>query len=218
MKKLILVVFAIGALLSSCSDTGKKVETKDAEEVSISKNESTAVYNKINTGSHVAWRASHLGGVGPRFGKINLKSAELLVNDGQLTNAVVEMDMTTFTVENFEDEGSKAKLTGHLQGDDFFMISTYPTSKFELTNITKSEGDYNVLATGNLSILDVTKSITFKANVSISDNKISVKSEDFSVDRTDWGLTYNTEGTAGVPTDYLIANNIGFAIDVSLTK
>jgi polyisoprenoid-binding protein YceI len=74
------------------------------------------------------------------------------------------------------------------------------------------------LLTGNLTIMDITKSITFKANVSVSDANISVKSEDFAVNRTDWNLTYNTEGTAGVPVDYLIANDVGFTIDVTLNK
>ena len=32
--------------------------------------------------------------------------------------------------------------------------------------------------------------------------------------RTDCGLVYNTEGTEGVPVDYLISNDIGFTIDV----
>ena len=70
----------------------------------------------------------------------------------------------------------------------------------------------------NLTILDVSKSISFKANLDISDTKISVNSEDFSINRTDWGLTYNTEGTVGIPVDYLNANDIGFSIDVSMSK
>ena len=71
---------------------------------------------------------------------------------------------------------------------------------------------------GNLTMLDVTKSITINANVKVSENEVSVKSEDFKINRTDWGLSYNTEGTAGVPVDYLIANDIGFTIDVTITK
>jgi polyisoprenoid-binding protein YceI len=128
------------------------------------------------------------------------------------------MDMNNFTVENFEDQESIDKLAGHLKSDDFFKVATYPVSTFELATITSQEGDYNSMITGNLTILGVTKSIAFNANVMVSDASVSVKSEDFVVNRTDWGLTYNTEGTAGVPADYLISNDIGFTIDITLNK
>jgi len=218
MKKLIFTVMVLGTVLSSCNNNGGKVETANAKKVEISKNEATVIYNKFNSESHIEWRASHLGGVQHRYGKISLKSAEFLVNNNKLTNLIAEIDMSSFTVENFKDKESKDKLTHHLQSDDFFKISSFPTSKFELTNVENLKGEYNSLVTGNLTILDVTKSITFKANVLITENKISLKSEDFAVNRTDWGLTYHTEGTEGVPTDYLISNDIGFTIDVSLTN
>jgi len=204
----------VAAMMSSCADNGKKAETKDAVKVEVSKNESTVVYNKINSASFLDWRASHLGGVKPRYGKVYVKNAEILVNNDQITNASIEIDMTTFTVDNFEDEETKNKLTGHLQSDDFFQISSYPISKFELTNVEESDGDFNAVVTGNLTILDVTKSITFNANIAVSADEVSIKSEDFVVNRTDWGLVYNTEGTEGVPVDYLISNDIGFTIDV----
>lgn len=214
MKQTILMLTVIAAMMSSCADNGKKAETKDAEKVEISKNETTVIYSQVDQASFLDWRASHLGGVQPRYGKVYVKTAEILVNNDQITNASIEIDMTTFTVENFEDEDSKNKLTGHLQSDDFFQISTYPISKFELTNIEASEGDFNAKVTGNLTILDVTKSITFNANIAVSADEVSIKSEDFVVNRTDWGLVYNTEGTEGVPVDYLISNDIGFTIDV----
>ena len=219
MKKIILSVIVFGAMISSCSNNGNKVETKDAENVEVVKTNKTTVFNKVADGSHVNWRASHLGGIQPRFGKIYYKDATFLVNDGKLTNISVEMNMSTLTVENFPEGAEEiGKLTGHLQSADFFNIKKYPTSKFELTNIEKNTEDFNSKISGNLTILDVTKSITFNANVTIEENKVSIQSENFSIDRTDWGLSYNTEGTAGVPVDFLIANDIGFTINTTLTK
>jgi polyisoprenoid-binding protein YceI len=206
------------AFLAACTDNGKKVEAKDAEKVTANTDKAAIVFNQVASESHLNWRAAHLGGVQPRFGRIFLKNAEVAASNGKITNAKVVIDMTSFTVENFEDEDSKNKLTGHLQTDDFFKVGTYPTSKFELTNIAPAQGDFNSTITGNLTILDVTKSITFKANVDVTDQQVKVKSEDFAINRTDWGLTYNVEGTAGVPANYLIANDIGFTIDISLGR
>ncbi|RLD58085.1 MAG: hypothetical protein DRJ05_08650 [Bacteroidetes bacterium] len=219
MKKLIITTLVIGAILTSCSNNGKKAETKDAEKVETIKKETTITFKTVKDGSHVDWRATHLGGLKPRYGKVLIKKAKFLVNDNKLANAKVEMDMVSFTVESFpEGDEQIEQLTGHLKSADFFDVGKYPVSTFELTKTMDASGVYNSTITGNLTIMDVTKSITFDANIIVSDNEVSIKSEDFSVNRTDWGLIYNVEGTAGVSTDYLISNDIGFTIDVTLGR
>ncbi len=219
MKYSIFTILIIAAILSSCSNNGKHADTKDAAKVEVVKNAQTGTFKNIAASSHLNWRASHLGGLQQRFGKVKLKNAEFLVNNGKVTNATVEVDLNTLTVESFPAGSEQiAKLTGHLKSPDFFNIQKYPTAKFELTSIKPGTGGYNSTVTGNLTILDKTKSITFKANINVTGDKVSIKSEDFSVNRTDWGLTYHTEGTAGVPKNYLIANDIGFTIDVTAGK
>ncbi len=219
MKRIFLSVMIVGVMMTSCNNNGKKAETKNAENVEVIKTNKTETFKTVKDGSFVNWKASHLGGVQPRFGKIYFKDATFLVNNGILTNVNVAINMLTLTVENFPEGAEEiGKLTGHLQSADFFDVEKYPTSKFELTNIQKNTGDFNSKVTGNLTILEVTKSITFSANINVTEEEVSMQSEDFSINRTDWGLSYNTEGTAGVPVDYLIANNIGFTINLVLTK
>lgn len=219
MKKTILTTFILGALLASCGSNGKKVETQDAQEVTETKTKQTQVYNKIAAASTVEWRASHLGGAQPRFGEIKLKSAKFSVNNNELTNASVVMDMSSLTVESFPDDAEKKEsLTGHLKSADFFDIEKNPTSTFEITKVEKGSGEFLNKITGNLTIMGVSKSITFSANVAVNDQQVSIKSEKFAVDRKDWNLTYHAEGSEGVPTDYLIADRIGFTIDVSVNR
>lgn len=219
MKKSILATLALGLLLASCGESGTKVEAKDAETVEIKQTETSVEYTAVREGSQIEWRASHLGGVQPRFGKIFASEANVIVNNGELANASVTIDMPTLTVENFEDEESKMKLTGHLLNEDFFLVEQFPTAKFELTSAEASSVEgFNSTLTGNLTIKEATKSITFSANVKISDSEVSISSEDFVVDRSDWGLTYHEEGSEGVPTDYLISNEIGFTINFSVSK
>jgi polyisoprenoid-binding protein YceI len=219
MKKIILSMFAIGMILSSCGNNGKKAETKEAEKVSVEKTQQTTTLKAFGKESYIDWRASHLGGAQPRYGKVFIKDVTFLVNDGILSNATIELDLASLTVESFP-EGSEqiAKLEGHLKSPDFFNIEQHPTSIFELTQLQETTGPFNSKITGNLTISGITKSITFNANVDVSENKVSIKSEDFSIDRADWNLTYNAEGTKGVPVDYLIANDIGFTINVSAAK
>ena len=109
-------------------------------------------------------------------------------------------------------------MEGHLKSADFFNIEKYPTARFELTKVKENKGDYNSKITGNLTILETTKSISFNANIAVLDNSVAINSEDFSVNRQDWKLSYHTEGDVGVPKDYLITNAIGFTINVAVTK
>lgn len=217
MKNLILVL--VIAVVTACSSNGKKAVTTDAKDVEKVVTEQTIVYDVVSENSTVAWRASHLGGVQKRFGKVALANAKFSVNKGLLANAYVQIAMNTLTVENFETGSEEiGKLTGHLKSADFFNIDTYPTVTFELTKTEKLKGSFNSRLTGNLTILNVTKSVSFNANTVVSEKSVNLKSEDFTVNRTDWGLKYNTEGTKGVPVDYLISNDIGFTIDISVSR
>jgi polyisoprenoid-binding protein YceI len=217
MNKLFaLLVLSVG--LAACSDTGRGVDAGDAQEVKTGQTEESITYRNLKEGSAMNWRAAHFGGVEPRYGKVFPRKVYVLVNDGAVSNAMIEFDMSTFTVENFKDEEQIAKLSGHLQSEDFFNIAKYPISIFELTKLESTEGDFNSSVTGNLTILDSTKSITFMANVNVSESEVSIASEDFAVDRRDWGLVYNVEGSEGVPVEYIVANDIGFTINITLTK
>ncbi|MFT4681945.1 MAG: polyisoprenoid-binding protein YceI [Polaribacter sp.] len=182
-------------------------------------NSATSVsYTTIVDGSSMDLRATHFGGVEPRFGKIYIMKAKVRVTDKMVESAIVVFDMKSFTVENFDDEASKVKLTRHLQNEGFFNVREYSSSTFELTKIESLDGKFNSSLTGNLTILDVTKSIAFMANVDISDDEMNIVSEDFAIDRRDWGIKYNVEGTEGVTVDYIVANEIGFTINVRISK
>lgn len=221
MNKVFFALVVVLALFTSCSDNGKKVESSKAKEVkeTVHNVDSNNQYDKIVSGSYLAWNASHFGGVNKRFGKVLFESATAEVVDGKLTNADILIDMNSLTVESFPSGApEKAKLTGHLKSKDFFNVRKYPTSRFTMTNIDKGEGNYNSKVTGNLKIQNTTKSISFNANVEVNENSITIKSENFAINRADWGLKYNMEGTPGVPVDYLISNDVGFKIELKLKK
>jgi len=219
MKKTILTTFILGALLVSCGNNGKKTTTEDAKEVTETKTEKTISYEKVSSKSTVNWRASHLGGTNPRYGEIKIKSAEFLVNNNELSNAKVVMDINSLTVTSFpEGDENNMDLANHLKSADFFDVEKNPTATFEITNVEKTSGDYSHSITGNLTIMNITKSITFNANVTVSDNETSINSEDFAVDRKDWNLNYHAEGTEGVPANYLIADDIGFTINTTVLR
>ena len=215
-KKIINLLILI-TLMSSCTNNGKQVETNKAKIPNIINTSTSTSYNKVKEGSFVSWRATHLGGINPRFGKVYCKDARVLVNNGKLRNASIVMDMSKITVEDLPEDDAN-ELRTHLLSADFFDIKKYPISSFELTHLETIQGKYNSKITANLTILGVSKSINFKANINVLENELSVISEEFKINRSDWGLTYHAKGTAGVPLDYLISDDIKFAINVTILK
>ena len=97
------------------------------------------------------------------------------------------------TIKNTDMAGSEGagKIEKHLKASDFFDVALYPTSKFVITSFMEVEGDMAVI--GNLTIKDVTKSITIPASVTTVDGVTTFKSELFNIDRADFNVKYGSK-------------------------
>ncbi len=215
MKKFIIPALLMATMLTSCgSDAVEATEAQEVQETAI-----TATYSTLGDHNHVDWKAWHLGKTVERSGSVMLKEAEVSVNEGVLAGGKFVLDIAGLTVTNFgEDTAQNEKLRGHLTSGDFFLTDSFPTATFEITSVDTMSGDFNTKISGNLTIKGISKNITFNSNVEIAENAVTISSETFEVNREDWGLTYNAEGTAGVPVDYLISNEIAFTIHANVTK
>lgn len=212
----LLILFVV-TIFSSCQNNDNKRKFGKVEKVNIVAMSQTSIFKNIKKGSFLEWRASHLGGVGKRLGKIYYKDATIIVNNQKITTVNITINMNNLTVDNLPNDDAK-ELGDHLKSSDFFDVEKYPTSTFVLTNIETIKGKYNSKITGNLRILDISNNITFNANINVSENEVSIKSENFIIDRSDWGLKYHNKGSKGVPFNYLISDDIGFTVDITLVK
>ncbi len=112
------------------------------------------------------------------------------------------------------DTGS-ADRDGHLTSGDFFDAETYPTITFTSTDVKRDGGDWTI--TGDLTIKDVTKSVTipFEHTGSARDpfGNVRVGFEgETTINRKDWGLTWNAAlETGGV----LVSDKIKLEFDIS---
>ena len=73
------------------------------------------------------------------------------------------------------------RLTGHLKNSDFFDVPNFPTAEFVVTSLSE-----NGELTGNLTMRGVT-SITFPAEIDVSDGSVALKAE-FDIKRPIGGL------------------------------
>jgi len=79
------------------------------------------------------------------------------------------------------------KLTGHLKSADFFNVKKYPKATFTTKKIAKATKGYTV--TGDLTLLGKTKSVSFPAQITVDDKKLSLTG-DATINRRDFGMTY----------------------------
>jgi polyisoprenoid-binding protein YceI len=117
----------------------------------------------------------------PRKGSFAKFNGTAKVDGGRLASVTVDIETESLTTEI-------DKLTNHLKSADFFDVKQYPTARFESTKI-ESAGKGKVNITGNLTLHNETKSITFPATVSTTDKGLAIKSE-FQIDRTEFGMNY----------------------------
>ena len=186
MKKVLIALVALSTILVSCNGE-KKEKVVVKEEVKVEK---VAIVNNVDlTTSMMTWKGTKP--TGEHNGTVALKSGGLVVENGVLKEGEFVIDMNT--IKNLDMAGSEGagKIEGHLKAPDFFDIAVYPTSTFVITSVLEVEA--NLAVTGNLTIKDVTKSITIPAKISSEDGVTTFTSALFNIDRADFNVKYGSK-------------------------
>ena len=181
-----MAVVIMSTVLFSCKGE-KKEKIIVKEEVKVEK---TGIVNNLDLAASVmTWKGTKP--TGSHDGTVSFKSGGMVVENGVLKDGEFVIDMST--IKNLDMAGSEGagKIEKHLKAPDFFDVTLYPTSKFVITSVLEVEG--NMAVTGNLTIKDVTKSITIPASVSTEDGVTTFKSELFNIDRADFNVKYGSK-------------------------
>lgn len=218
MKKVLLSASVIGMFLVASCGPKDTVEATDAQETSTASE--TATEYVVNTAvSSTSWKGGKIYEDTSKpeeghYGSVKLKSGTVTVKDGVLESGSFVADQTTFESADLnEDAESKGKLDGHLKSADFLDVEKFPEAKFDITKVTKLDtGDYNTEISGNLDFRGVPKNVTFKANVKEEAGKVTIKSEEFKINRQDFGI--NFKGGAGS----IIKDDVLLQLDVTADK
>ncbi len=132
---------------------------------------------------------------GQHNGNLQLKRGEVEIKDGRLTGGKLVFDMKSIRVLDIEDKKRNKSLERHLKDEDFFGVSNYPYSVFEITSAhpIKKAGDdaENYDLSGELTIKGITHTVSFKARVDIK-SRHSKASGMILVDRTRYGIKYKS--------------------------
>jgi polyisoprenoid-binding protein YceI len=142
-------------------------------------------------------------------------SGTLQLDESDYTHSKIDTSIDVSTVNTGDPDRD-----GHLKSAEFFNVEKYPTITFKSTNIdSKGGADYAV--TGDLTILGVTKSVTFAAE-GVSEpakdpwgnHRIGL-SATTKINRKDFGLTWNSAlETGGV----LVGEEVSLHLEVQFVK
>ncbi|CAM2972846.1 YceI family protein [Chryseobacterium flavum] len=193
-------LFAAAVVISCKKD---KPLTSESNEVTTTKEGSQYTLDTLN--SKVEWKGYKVFKTEntSHFGTIRFESGDVTVKDGKLESGKFVADMNSLTSEDLKDSPEDlAKLNGHLKSGDFFEVEKFPTASYEITKVTPAtEGDYNTLLDGNLTIKGITKPVQFKANVSVKEGEVSVATEPKDIKREEFGVKFQAPAENGVIKD-----------------
>lgn len=193
MKKSVLATALAYILLSAV--TGCKKDEAVSNEISeVTTTKDGALYIMDTLNSKIEWKGFKVvkSDNTSHFGTIKFESGDVTVKDGKLESGKFVANMSSLeNVDLKDNEEDKVKLETHLKSGDFFEIEKFPTASYEITRVTpNSEGDFNTLLDGNLTIKGITKPMQFNANVTVKDGEVSIYTDPKDINRQDFSIKF----------------------------
>jgi len=174
---------------------------------------------KVNTEeSKVNWIGKKPSG--EHSGYIKLSGGELQVNDNELKGGTFTINMNTITNVDLKDEESNKKMVTHLRSGYFFDVQKFPTAKYTITSVSKlkNKDSEPKKAThrieGDLTIKGITKKVSFDASVNVLNGKFAASTPQFTINRTEWGVNYQSKSVTSGLKDQFIYDDITLSIDL----
>ncbi len=203
---------AIGIAFVGCGKKNQEVATESGAAANTLDG-SGAVYIVDTVASLIEWT----GGTPTNYkhtGTLRLKDGKFTANENRLTSGNFTIDINS--INNLDQTGKdKSNLEEHLKNSDFFEVEKFPVGQFEITQIkTDSLGQ---MVVGNLTLKGKTNSIEIPVTIRIDENRISAETPEFIIDRTKWGIVYQS-GIIGTLKDDLINDEVIIKLKIVANK
>ena len=163
--------------------------------------------------SEVQFKIKHLV-ISTVTGTFKVFGGSVVSNGEDFENSTINFSIDTNSIDT-----NQADRDGHLKSDDFFASEKYSTINFSSTAIVKvSETEFKL--TGNLTIRDVTKSVTLDAELGgimvdpYGNTKVGFEVNG-KINRKDFGLTWSAVTEAG---GVVVSDEVKLHINVQFAK
>jgi polyisoprenoid-binding protein YceI len=213
-----LVAAAIS--LSSCNDNAPKGDDATIQEKQQTAEAQGTQFSIDTAVSRVRFVGNGVGKNHPGIFKLN--SGNVAVADNQVTGGSFVINIKSMELE---EKGGMfdEKLRPHLMSGDFFDADKFGTAKFDITSVSPYERNdkdtsivdgANFTVSGNLTLKDVTKNVSFPARIDLDGNTLKAKA-DFDIDRTQWQMNYGNDKTLK---DKFISEKVNIELDIQAKR
>lgn len=180
--------------------------------ISVSFAQTAKTWNVDKMHSSVKFAVSHLV-ISEVDGSFKIFDGNLVAAKEDFTDAKIN-----FTVDVNSINTDNANRDGHLKSDDFFNAEKFPNMTFVSTSFKKKSGSAYEL-TGDLTIRDVTKKVTFAVKYGgttkdpYGNTKAGFKATG-TINRLQYGLKWNTLTEAG---GAVVGSDIDLTINLEMS-
>lgn len=146
-------------------------------------------YDLDKSHAHIDFQIKHLGYSYTR-GEFDEFDAEIVIDEEN-----PERSSVSFTIQAASIDTNWPERDAHLRNADFFNVEEFPTITFVSTDVDQ-QGPNRAMVTGDLTMLGVTKPVTFEAILNqksvhpMSGKETAGFTATASIERSDWGMTY----------------------------
>lgn len=216
MKKVFLGFSAIALIAFTSCEKKEAVAVTESQEVATV-SDAAAVYAVDTEASQVEWRAYKIyeGETAEQghHGFMKLSNGTIGVEDNKIVSGEFVINSATIESVDLNDSpDDKKNLDDHLRSGDFLDVENFPNATFNITAVNPIEGEYNSEISGNFKMRDVEKNLTFKANVGTEGETMTIASEEFTINRQDFGITFKGGGNS------VIKDNVTLKVNVHANK
>jgi polyisoprenoid-binding protein YceI len=208
-------IISLAMMFSCAGPEGKKASISEADTI-IANTEGADKYSVDLTSSMVEWKG--FKPTGQHNGTLALKSGALYIKENTPVGGEFVIDMQSLKVLDIEDPEYNGKLTGHLNSPDFFDVANNPTANFVITQVVRTTESNTYELTGNLTIKGITKSVGFKANVTLEGDKASSSTPEFTIDRAAYDIKFKSKKFFDDLKDDFINDEIALVIKLNASK
>ena len=188
MKKIIILLVSIGTFTIVQGQGSIKIDTER---------------------SVIKWKGSNLFKFNQHYGTVNFLSGEISMNGKAISSGKFVVDMGS--IKN-TDGKYNAMLVSHLKHQDFFDVEKHPEAKLEIHQIEHGENGHMEID-ALLMIKGISRPIKFSSTIEKDPQGSTLKSK-FIIDRTRWGISYESKGLVGSVKDDIISDAIEFEVIV----
>ena len=208
-----LLSILLFGMMQGCSEApkGDKATIIEKQDASEAKGKVFAVDTAV---SRIRFTGHGVGKNHP--GTFHLSHGTVGVAGNEVTGGSFVINVKSMELEQKGGMFDK-KLHPHLLSGDFFDADRFGTAKFEITKVEPySSSDTSVVrganykVSGNLTLKDVTKNITFPAQIDLDGNILKAKAN-FDIDRRQWNMNYGNDKTLG---DKFISETVNIEMDL----